>query len=70
MQFLMHKIDYEIVQTKSDKRYHNEWNILTSDLQILTLEGPNAIPNVIIGCCEDKTNGITDIFIPLEFFFT
>jgi hypothetical protein len=24
MQFLMHKIDYEIVQTQSDKRYHNE----------------------------------------------
>jgi hypothetical protein len=24
MQFLMHKIDYEIIQTQSDKRNHNE----------------------------------------------
>jgi hypothetical protein len=59
--------DDEVVETQAHEGDEHERTVLTDYLHTLALEGPETVPEVVIRGGEDETEGVTEVFVPMQF---
>ena len=67
-QFPVEQIHRQRVDAHANQRDEEVFGVFRPDLRVGTLEGPNAVQDVVGGGGDDEAQDVTQVFVPLQPF--